>query len=72
MEAMNEDIALFLISAMQHTFGEGYDYANKFNREIVVDGKVLLPVIDDEVPAWNYMQERIKELELLRAVFPNI
>ena len=62
-EAMNENIALFLISAMQRTFGQGYDYANKFNREIVADGKVLLPVIDDEVPDWNYMQERIKELE---------
>lgn len=60
---MNEQIALFLISVMQRAFGTGYSYGNKFTRKIVMDTEIVLPVTQKGVPDWEYMQERIVELE---------
>lgn len=62
-EVMNEQIALFLISVMQRAFGTGYSYGNKFTRKIVMDTEIILPVTQKGVPDWEYMQERIAELE---------
>ena len=60
---LNENVALFLISAMRKAVGEGFDYGNKFRRSIVADAMVLLPAKEEDIPDWDYMQERITELE---------
>lgn len=63
---LDERIALFLISAIRRAVGDGYSYANKFNRTIVSNKMVLLPAKEDGTPDWDYMAERIKELEAER------
>lgn len=60
---LDERIALFLISSMRKAVGDMFDYANKFNRAIVREIKVLLPVTDGGTPDWDYMTDWIKELE---------
>lgn len=62
-DIMNESVALFLISVMRRAFGTGWSYGNKFTRKIVLDTEISLPVTAVEQPDWDYMQERIAELE---------
>lgn len=58
-----ESECLFLISIIKRASGKGWSYSNKFTRIFVSNLRVLLPVTDDEEIDWNYMQERITELE---------
>lgn len=60
---LDERIALFLISSMRKTVGNMFDYANKFNRAIVREIKVLLPVGDNNQPDWDYMERYIRAIE---------
>lgn len=60
---LDERIALFLISSMRKAVGNMFDYANKFNRAIVREIKVLLPVGDNNQPDWDYMERYIRAIE---------
>ena len=68
----NENTCLYVISAIRKSAGNGWNYAVKFNRNLVKELPVELPVIKSDDPDYTYtvddidyvyMQERIAELE---------
>lgn len=71
-EVWNEKRYLYLISSIRKASGTGWSYAVKFNRALVCELMVELPVIEhadsnheytvDDID-WQYMEDRIKELE---------
>lgn len=71
-EVWNEKRYLYLISSIRKASGTGWSYAVKFNRALVCELMVELPVIEHSDPNheytvddidWQYMEDRIKELE---------
>lgn len=68
----NEKCCLYVISCIRKSAGNGWNYAVKFNRALVKELSVELPVVEsvdddheytiDDID-WQYMQERIAELE---------
>lgn len=79
VDKWDEKTSLYLISALQKACGKGFNYANKFNRKIVLSVNVMLPVktengeyvFDDSkkyhpdgyIPDFDYMKEWIAKLE---------
>lgn len=59
---MTEQIALFLISVIKKLSAK-YSYDQKRVKESLENDMILLPVTAQEVPDWNYMHNRIAELE---------
>lgn len=68
----NEKCCLYVISCIRKSAGNGWNYAVKFNRALVKELFVELPVIESPDPDheytvddidWQYMQDRIAELE---------
>ena len=68
----NENTCLYVISAIRKSAGNGWNYSVKFNRNLVKELPVELPVIKSDDPDYTYtvddidyayMQERITELE---------
>lgn len=71
-ELWNEKSFLYVISAIRSASGKGWSYANKFNRAIVKNIMIELPVNESHKPNykytvsdidWDYMEEYIKKLE---------
>ena len=71
-EVWNEKRYLYVISSIRKASGTGWSYAVKFNRALVRELMVELPVIENSDPNheytvddidWQYMEDRIKELE---------
>ena len=60
---LTEKIALFLISIMTHSFSQKYNWNNKSGWEKLRNETIKLPVKASEEIDWDYMQERIAELE---------
>lgn len=60
---LTEKIALFLISIMTHSFSQKYNWNNKPGWEKLRNETIKLPVKESEEINWEYMQERISELE---------
>ena len=60
---LTEKIALFLISIMTHSFSQKYNWNNKSGWEKLRNETIKLPVKESEEIDWDYMQERIAELE---------
>ena len=60
---LTEKIALFLISIMTHSFSQKYNWNNKAGWEKLRNETIKLPVKESEEIDWDYMQERIAELE---------
>lgn len=60
---LTEKIALFLISIMTHSFSQKYNWNNKSGWEKLRNETIKLPVKESEEINWEYMQERISELE---------
>ena len=68
----NEKSYLYVISSIRRSAGDGWSYAVKFNRTLVKALQIELPVIEssdlnhvytvDDID-WQYMQDRIAELE---------
>lgn len=68
----NEKCSLYAISTIRKTAGNGWSYAVKFNRALVKELMIELPVIEnpnldheytvDDID-WQYMYDRITELE---------
>lgn len=71
-ELWNEKSFLYVISAIRSASGKGWSYANKFNRAIVKNIMIELPVNESHKPNykytvsdidWDYMEKYIKKLE---------
>lgn len=60
---LTEKIALFLISIMMHSFSSKYNWNNKSGWEKLKNDVIKLPVKETGEIYWEYMQERITELE---------
>ena len=68
----DEKCCLYAISTIRKAAGDGWSYAVKFNRALVKELMIELPVIEnsnhdyeytvDDID-WQYMRDRIKELE---------
>ena len=43
----------------------GYNYVNKFTRKLANNMTVLLPVTEQSIPDWTYMQEYMKKIEIM-------
>ena len=68
----DELCCLYAISVIRKAAGDGWSYAVKFNRTLVKELMITLPVIENPNPNheytvddidWQYMRNRIKELE---------
>ena len=60
---LTEDIALFLIGCMNRAFAKKYNWNNKSGWEKLKLETIKLPVTEAEEIDWEYMSERIAELE---------
>lgn len=61
----NEKRYLYLISAIRKSAGNGWSYAVKFNRALVCELMVELPVTADGEPDFGYMERYIRAIEKL-------
>ncbi|MDY3828571.1 MAG: restriction endonuclease subunit S, partial [Clostridium sp.] len=68
----DEKCSLYAISTIRKAAGDGWSYAVKFNRTLVRELMIELPVIENSNPDheytvddidWQYMRDRITELE---------
>ncbi|MDY3828594.1 MAG: restriction endonuclease subunit S [Clostridium sp.] len=68
----DEKCSLYAISTIRKAAGDGWSYAVKFNRALVRELMIELPVIENPNPDheytvddidWQYMRDRITELE---------
>lgn len=59
---MNESIGLFLVSVLDKNKAF-YNHSNSWSGDKLLNTKILLPATETHEPDWNYMQERIAELE---------
>lgn len=68
----DEKCSLYAISTIRKAAGDGWSYAVKFNRALVRELMIELPVIENSNPDheytvddidWQYMRDRITELE---------
>ena len=62
-EAVTEEMALFIITLLEHACSGNYGYNNCLIGSKFDDLEISLPVTTQDVPDWDYMQERIAELE---------
>lgn len=61
----NDKRYLYLISAIRKSAGSGWSYAVKFNRALVCELMVELPVTSDGNPDFDYMERYIKAIKKL-------
>lgn len=62
-EIITEEMALFIITLLEHACSGNYGYNNCLIGSKFDELEILLPVTAQDVPDWDYMQERIAELE---------
>ena len=56
---------LFFISVFRKSaLSKGFDYGNKFRRDIAINIKVKLPVNDDESLDFEYMESFMKKIQI--------
>lgn len=53
----------YFIGALRKAAGDGWSYAVKFNRKLVADMDVLLPITSDGAPDFDYMERYIRAME---------
>ena len=59
----NEYTYLFFISIFRGSaISKGFDYGNKFRRDIAVELMIKLPTTLDGHPDWNYMESYMKQI----------
>ncbi len=73
VDCWDEKCCLYAISAIRKAAGDGWSYAVKFNRALVKELMIELPVVShpdanheytvNDID-WNYMRERITELDI--------
>lgn len=58
-----EKCCLYVISCIRKSSGNGWSYAVKFNRALVKELSIILPVTPDGTPDFDYMERYIKAIE---------
>lgn len=58
-----ESLLFFASSFRKTALSKGFDYGNKFRRDIASTLFVKLPIDSERNPDWNYMEEYIKDIE---------
>ena len=53
----------YFIGALRKAAGDGWSYAVKFNRKLVADMDVTLPIKSDGTPDFDYMERYIRAME---------
>lgn len=59
---INREVGLYLASVLKKLTTE-FSYNNMCSWNKIKNAEPLLPAVDEDVPDWDYMQERIAELE---------
>lgn len=60
----DKETLLFFVSSFRKTaLSKGFDYGNKFRRDIAVTLNVKMPADNNGDPDWNYMRKHIKQIE---------
>jgi len=62
-EVWTKEALLYVVVNFRKVSAGRFDYANKFNRAIAVELQISLPVTDSGEIDFDYMTERIRELE---------
>ena len=63
--AYKKEHLLFFISVFRKSaLSKGFDYGNKFRRDIAINIKVKLPVNDDESLDFEYMESFMKKIQI--------
>ena len=59
-----EDRLKFFVSVFRKTaLAKGFDYGNKFRRDIAIELKIKLPVTSNNQPDWEYMELYMQKLD---------
>ena len=58
-----KEVGIFLAACLNKLLHGNFDWSNKAGWNNVKDLEIFLPVQTEDVPDWDYMQERIAELE---------
>ena len=56
-------LKFFVVVFRKAALSKGFDYGNKFRRDIAVNITIKLPVTDDHKPDWAYMENYMKRVE---------
>ncbi len=62
-ENLNEENALYICTAIEKVSKSVAAYTNLFNSYRLADAEIKLPVIEQDVPDWEYMAKYIKAVE---------
>lgn len=63
-DCWNMDCLMFFLTIFRSTaLTKGFDYGNKFRRDIAKQLIIKLPITSNGEPDWNYMEEYIKKIE---------
>lgn len=62
-EGWSESSYKYFIGALRKAAGDSWSYAVKFNRKLVADMNVLLPIKSDGTPNFDYMERYIRAME---------
>lgn len=61
-DCWNENRLLFFVCVFRKAaFTKGFDYGNKFRRDIAVDLIIKLPVSEGDKPDWEFMEHYVQE-----------
>lgn len=60
---LTEETAMYVCAAIEKVSKSVAAYTNLFNSDRLKNAEISLPVTTKDVPDWDYMQERIAELE---------
>lgn len=63
-DCWNKECLMFFLTIFRSTaLTKGFDYGNKFRRDIAKQLIIKLPVTSNGEPDWNYMEEYMKRIE---------
>ena len=58
----DNSMRFFLVAFKSRANSLGYNYVNKFTRELAYKMSVALPVLNDGTPDWNFMEDYIQNM----------
>lgn len=66
---VSDMVGLFLTSAVNACFNGEYDYSTMCTRKRLLDTTVTLPATSDGAPDWAYMEQYMKDVMAVEALF---
>lgn len=66
---VSDTVGLFLASAVNARFNGEYDYSTMCTRKRLLDATVTLPATSDGAPDWAYMEQYMKDVMAVEALF---